>query len=278
MPLQETSVKAHTRKRKRSSEESYSHLPVAEVCEHKLDEDERICPKCRKVMTASSKITKDLLRLKPELAELVRQSFLKEYPVEVHYNTIDRTVFKPTPSDFRKRYGLQDKIMVLGVASVWDERKGLDDFVKLAGMLDDRYAIVLVGLSDKQIRQMPKNILGLGKTNSAVELAQIYTAADILVNPSREETFGMTILEASACGTKAIVYKSTACEEVAMEHGGYAVDFGVSNIRNLITRLGNNINTYSGGAGADLYRCGFLLQPDIRGQLLDRQPGGGGVR
>ena len=212
------------------------------------------------------------------LAELVRQSFLKEYPVEVHYNTIDRTVFKPTPSDFRKRYGLQDKIMVLGVASVWDERKGLDDFVKLAGMLDDRYAIVLVGLSDKQIRQMPKNILGLGKTNSAVELAQIYTAADILVNPSREETFGMTILEASACGTKAIVYKSTACEEVAMEHGGYAVDFGVSNIRNLITRLGNNINTYSGGAGADLYRCGFLLQPDIRGQLLDRQPGGGGVR
>ena len=212
------------------------------------------------------------------LAELVRQSFLKEYPVEVHYNTIDRTVFKPTPSDFRKRYGLQDKIMVLGVASVWDERKGLDDFVKLAGMLDDRYAIVLVGLSDKQIRQMPKNILGLGKTNSAVELAQIYTAADIPVNPSREETFGMTILEASACGTKAIVYKSTACEEVAMEHGGYAVDFGVSNIRNLITRLGNNINTYSGGAGADLYRCGFLLQPDIRGQLLDRQPGGGGVR
>ena len=74
--IQETAVKAHTRKRKRSSEESYSHLPIAEVCEHKLDEDERICPKCRKVMTASSKITKDLLRLKPELAELVRHIFV----------------------------------------------------------------------------------------------------------------------------------------------------------------------------------------------------------
>ena len=147
------------------------------------------------------------------LAELVRQSFLKEYPVEVHYNTIDRTVFKPTPSDFRKRYGLQDKIMVLGVASVWDERKGLDDFVKLAGMLDDRYAIVLVGLSDKQIRQMPKNILGLGKTNSAVELAQIYTAADFFFNPTYEDNYPTVNLEAEACGSTVITYDTGGCEE-----------------------------------------------------------------
>ena len=147
------------------------------------------------------------------LAELVRQSFLKEYPVEVHYNTIDRTVFKPTPSDFRKRYGLQDKIMVLGVASVWDERKGLDDFVKLAGMLDDRYAIVLVGLSDKQIRQMPKNIHGLGMTNSAVELAQIYTAADFFFNPTYEDNYSTVNLEAEACGSTVITYDTGGCEE-----------------------------------------------------------------
>ena len=71
------------------------------------------------------------------LADLTRQSFLKEYPVEVHYNTIDTSIFKPTPSDFRERYGLQDKIIVLGVANVWEDRKGLFDFYKLAEMLDD---------------------------------------------------------------------------------------------------------------------------------------------
>lgn len=92
------------------------------------------------------------------LASLVRQSFLKDYPVEVRYNTIDTTVFKPTPSDFRERYGLQGKTVVLGVASTWDERKGLDDFVKLAAMLDERYAIVLVGLSKKQIKEMPEKM------------------------------------------------------------------------------------------------------------------------
>ena len=86
------------------------------------------------------------------LADLTRQSFLKEYPVEVHYNTIDTSIFKPTPSDFRERYGLKDKFIVLGVANVWEDRKGLFDFYKLAQMLDDRYAIVLVGLSENRIK------------------------------------------------------------------------------------------------------------------------------
>lgn len=88
------------------------------------------------------------------LADLTRKSFLKEYPVEVHYNTIDVNVFKPTPSEFREKYGLQNKIVVLGVANVWDERKGLLDFYQLAEMLDNRYAIVLVGLNEKQIRSL----------------------------------------------------------------------------------------------------------------------------
>ena len=86
------------------------------------------------------------------LADLVKESFLKEYPVEVVYNTINTEIFKPTPSDFRKRYSLENMKIVLGVASVWDDRKGLYDFYKLADMLDDKYAIVLVGLNDKQLK------------------------------------------------------------------------------------------------------------------------------
>ena len=149
------------------------------------------------------------------LEGLVKQSFLKEYPVEVVYNTIDTNVFKPTPSDFRERYGLQNKKIVLGVASVWEERKGLNDFIKLAQMLDDNYAIVLGGLTEKQIKQMPKKILGIKRTNSAKELAAIYTAADVFVNPTYEDNYPTVNLEAKACGLPIITYNAGGSPEAA---------------------------------------------------------------
>ncbi len=171
------------------------------------------------------------------LANLVKESFLKEYPVEVVYNTIDTTVFKPTPSDFRERYGLENKKIILGVASVWDKRKGLDDFIELSTMLDDNYKIVLVGLDDKQLRKLPSNILGIKRTNGQKELAEIYTAADVFVNPSKEETFGLTTLEAVSCGTNSIVYKGTACEEVVGLYGGVAVEHDVQKLYETIINL-----------------------------------------
>lgn len=85
------------------------------------------------------------------LADMVKLSFLKEYPVEVHHNRVDTTIFKPTSSDFRKKYDIVDKCLVLGVANVWPALKGLDDFLELAKMLDDNYVIALVGLSRQQI-------------------------------------------------------------------------------------------------------------------------------
>lgn len=95
------------------------------------------------------------------LADLVKQSFLKEYPIMIHYNTINTDVFKPTPGNFREKYGLQNKFIVLGVASIWDERKGLQDFYRLAQMLDERFAIVLVGLSKKQVAAIPHKLKGM---------------------------------------------------------------------------------------------------------------------
>lgn len=161
------------------------------------------------------------------LANLVRESYLKDYPVEVVYNTINNEIFRPTPGEFRRQNHLDNKIIVLGVASTWEPRKGLNDFYSLRAMLDDRYAIVLVGLTDKQIQQLPEGILGIRRTNSPRELAEIYTAADVFVNPSREETFGMTTVEAKACGTEAIVYRGTACEEIVGKMGGIAVEQNV---------------------------------------------------
>ena len=168
---------------------------------------------------------KDMTLLVPSywLADRVRESFLKDYPVQVVYNGIDLGIYRPTPSDFRKKYHLENKFVVLGVANVWVERKGLSTFLRLADRLGEEYKIVLVGLSEGQIASLPENVLGLPRTDTPRELAQIYTAADVFVNPGREETFGLTVAEAMACGTWPIVYADTACAEVVEKGTGTIV-------------------------------------------------------
>lgn len=149
------------------------------------------------------------------LADLVKKSFLKEYPVTVIHNGIDTSVFKPTESDFRKQHGLENKKILLGVASPWTPRKGLQDFIKLAPMLPENWKIVLVGLSKRQLAHLPSNILGLERTNNTKELAQIYTAADVFFNPTYEDNYPTTNLEAIACGTPVITYDTGGSPESA---------------------------------------------------------------
>lgn len=149
------------------------------------------------------------------LANLVKKSFLKEYPVTVIHNGIDTSVFKPTESDFRKQHGLENKKILLGVASPWTARKGLQDFIKLAPMLPENWKIVLVGLSKRQLAHLPSNILGLERTNNTKELAQIYTAADVFFNPTYEDNYPTTNLEAIACGTPVITYDTGGSPESA---------------------------------------------------------------
>lgn len=140
------------------------------------------------------------------LKDLVGNSFLREYPVNVIANGVDIEVFKPTNGDFKSRYGLDGKTVILGVAGVWEERKGLNDFIRLAKILDDRYRIVLVGLSDAQLAELPENVIGIKRTNNVSELAEIYTAADVLFNPTYEDNYPTVNLEAQACGTPVITY------------------------------------------------------------------------
>ena len=147
------------------------------------------------------------------LAGLVKQSYLMEYPVEVIYNPINTEIFRPTEGDFRRNRGLEDKKLLLGVAGVWEARKGMRDFVKLAGMLDDRYRIVLVGVKPEEAKDLPANILALPRTGSARELAQLYTTADIFVNPTYEDNLPTVNLEARACGTRIICYDTGGCCE-----------------------------------------------------------------
>lgn len=155
------------------------------------------------------------------LADLTKQSFLSKYDVKVVHNTINKEVFKPTPSDFRERYGLENRFVVLGVASKWGERKGLADFVRLAKDLDSAcFAVVLVGLSEKQITQVKisaEHIVALPRTSTPQELAAAYTAADVFFNPTTEDNYPTVNLEAEACGTPVVTYDTGGCRETVKD-------------------------------------------------------------
>ena len=171
------------------------------------------------------------------LEELTKESFLKDYPISVVPNRVDTQVFRPTESDLREKWHLEDQFVVLGAANVWEPRKGLQDFIALSSLLPESCRIVLVGIPESLKRKLPKNILALPRTKNQQELAQWYTACDVYVSPSVEETFGMTVLEAACCGTTPIVYKGTACQEVAQEHGGICVDRGPAHLAEAIATL-----------------------------------------
>ena len=160
------------------------------------------------------------------LAGLVKESFLGKYEVIVINNGIDLDVFKPTESDFREKYGLQDKTIILGVASVWTERKGVNTFIELSEKLDDNFKIILVGVNKKQKSMLPKNVIGITRTNNVKELAEIYTVADVFVNPTLEEVMGLTNVEALACGIPVITFDSGGSVECIDESSGKIVTKG----------------------------------------------------
>lgn len=187
-----------------------------------LDCSEKNWNKKRKLFTSVKNMT--IITPSNWLANLSTKSFLESYEVKVIPNGIDLSAFKPTQSDFREKYGLLDKIIVLGVASFWSDRKGLDIFKQIADKLDERYQVIVVGLSEQQLNENLNNILGLPPTNSIEELAQIYTAADVFLNPSKEETMGLTTVEAMACGTPVVVSNLTAVPEVVTSFGGVVVE------------------------------------------------------
>ena len=152
------------------------------------------------------------------LKNIVGQSFLRDYPCNVIYNGIDPTKFYPrTGRIFRDKYRLKDEKILLGVASTWSKRKGYQDFCKLAELLPENWVVVMVGLKKDQIQALPAGIIGIERTETVEELAQIYSEADLYFNASVEETMGLTTVEAIFCGTPAVVYDSTAVPECVQQ-------------------------------------------------------------
>lgn len=155
------------------------------------------------------------------LAGLVGMSFLKEYPVMVINNGINTTTFRCREGrTIRERFGLSGKTVILGVAAIWNRRKGLDDCIALAERLDpQRFGMILIGLDKKQIGRLPPAIVGIPKTDSPEELALYYSAADVFFNPTYEDNYPTTNLEAIACGTPVITYKTGGSPESASLYG-----------------------------------------------------------
>ena len=153
------------------------------------------------------------------LQELVKKSYLKDYPIEVIPNGVNTNEFYYRNSDFKERYHIGAKKIVLGVSAVWDNRKGLSSFLELASRLNEDYCIVLVGVDSGKKKLLPPNIIAIDRTDSTVELANIYSAADVFFNPTLEDNYPTTNLEAIAYGTPVITYATGGSVESAEMYG-----------------------------------------------------------
>ncbi len=176
------------------------------------------------------------------LANLVRESFLRDKPVRVIPNGIDLEAFAPTQGNFREEYGLNGKYLVLAVSFGWGKAKGLDVLLALADQLGENYRLVLVGTDETVEQTLPKNIVSIHRTQNQRELARIYTAADVFVNPTREENYPTVNMEAIACGTPVVTFRTGGSPEILDESCGSIVEVDdVAALQAEIVRICENI-------------------------------------
>lgn len=175
------------------------------------------------------------------LANELKQSFLNKFPIEIIHNGIDTEIFKPIP------LATKGNFRILGVASHWDENKNIEFFNHLANKIVSNEEITIVGkLSLQKKLNLHRKINYIGTIDTPEKLAETYSSADVFINPSREETFGMTTIEAMACGIPAIVNDATALPEVITPETGYAIDINdIDAVYDTIQHIKNNPNHFA---------------------------------
>ena len=161
------------------------------------------------------------------LGKLVKESFLQNYQVKVIHNGINLNVFRiKTDPNINALKLSSDKKIILGVASTWVDRKGYNDFIRLSRLLPNTYVIVMVGLSKKQKREIPSRIIGIGHTENEEQLVDLYNSAELFLNLTYEDNYPTTNLEAMACGTSVLTYKTGGSPESITHSTGYIVPQG----------------------------------------------------
>jgi putative colanic acid biosynthesis glycosyltransferase len=190
----------------------------------------------KNLFTSIKKMT--IISISGWLNNIMQRSFLSIYDIKTIINGVDVNIFYPETKNIYKtkmKFGVKDKFILLGVATSWGVRKGWYDYLKLCKVLSEDYAIVLVGLTKKQIAKLPPQIVGIQRTEKITELTALYSAADIVLNLSYQESFGLTTVEGFACGTPSIVYNCTASPELITDDTGLIVEPG--NINQLVVAI-----------------------------------------
>ena len=207
------------------------------------------------------------------LAELVKESFLKDCNITVINNGIDLNNFKPTTGLLIKKLGLEDKKIVLGVSSTWVKSKGIEDFYALANILPEEYQVVLVGLSEKQISALPSNIVGVERTDSVQQLAELYTAATVFVNPTYEDNYPTTNVEAIACGTPVVTYLTGGSAEIVEKSGmGAIVNQGdIIGLKNAVLEADKKVYQLLNLHELCSQECAFKKYVDLYSDILKSQ-------
>ena len=179
---------------------------------------------------AFASMPKELLTIVP-VSEWIhgemKQSFLKDYSFQVIHNGINLENFRIYPTEeVKKQYGLEGKRIILGVASIWMEEKGWNDFMQLSELLSPEEVIVLVGVKEEQKKGLPKNIVPISRTENLRQLAELYAAAEAFVNPTWQDNYPTVNLEAIACGTPVVTYRTGGSIEVVTSDTGIIVEQG----------------------------------------------------
>lgn len=157
----------------------------------------------------------------------MRRSFFRDYPFRVIHNGINTDVFRPSsPAEAKRRYALEGKHIYLGVAALWHPEKGVDDFLRLAAMLSDDEVIVMIGVDEKLQKRLPENIVGIRRTENVRQMAELYSAADAFVNPTWQDNYPTVNLEAIACGTPVVTYRTGGSVEAVTAETGVVVERG----------------------------------------------------
>lgn len=188
---------------------------------------------------------KDLLTIVP-VSEWMRgemsESFLKDYRFRVIHNGIDTSIFSPSDSDaaVRERYGIGGRRIILGLASIWCREKGWDDFIELSMLLRKDEVIVMVGVRPEQARSLPDGIIPIARTENVRRLAELYSAAEVFVNPTWQDNYPTVNLESISCGTPVVTYNTGGSVESITPATGVVVSQGdIRALRQAITMIEN---------------------------------------
>lgn len=154
------------------------------------------------------------------LKKKAEESFFKEYTILTINNGVNIEIFKPIKSDRKLTLvGMKYSALILAVAGDWNPRKGLSYIVEMA-KAEPEWLVVVVGnvVDNSQISGI-ENIVHIERTEDTHELAELYSISDVFVNPTLEDTYPTTNLEAIACGTPVVTFPTGGSPEIVQETG-----------------------------------------------------------